>query len=520
MLIAGTQSDGVLMSNDKGATWHSRNIGLTAKFISALTVRGERLLAATTCESEIYTTGQCGSGFIVSTDGGGTWTSSNTGLQGVYPYNAFTFATSGEQIFVATQGGAFVSTDDGRSWDGTGGLPSNITLPTGVSSLSTNGCTLVASVVAIFSTSTDNGRTWHRANLNTYGYSTEKTIAHGSVYIGGIHVHGIYKSLDNGLNWIAANSDLTIDPYFFMRSVGFSEDRFLISTNQGVFASTDTGNSWNKSEIGLDGDAREIWTFQTIGNKLLAGTSAGVYASEDNGASWKALGTGLIHLPVRSLAADSTYLFAGTFGAGIWRIPLTDVGIKNEQQTPRMIAPAGGSYTGDTTATIVWHSLPGVDSYDLQVAEDMGFSQAVVFNGSIADTSQHITGLSMGGQYYWHVRGRSPESEWSPTLCFNISSATSSVNESRFLYTAPELTCSPNPTSGNFTVGFALPHRSAVHLTVNDVSGQEIEVLWSGEVDAGRYSILKKSLNLPSGMYFLQLKTSQSTVVQRLFIMH
>lgn len=52
---------------------------------------------------------------------------------------------------------------------------------------------------------------------------------------------------------------------------------------------------------------------------LFLGTSRGVYLSEDGGATWEQYRQGMPAVPITELSFDQGYLYAATFGRGLWR---------------------------------------------------------------------------------------------------------------------------------------------------------------------------------------------------------
>jgi len=76
------------------------------------------------------------------------------------------------------------------------------------------------------------------------------------------------------------------------------------------------------------------------GAGLFAGTSGGVFRSVDHGGSWTAVHTGLTNFKVSSLVVASSHLYAGTWGQGVWRRPLSELQSGNVNITVRVAAPA------------------------------------------------------------------------------------------------------------------------------------------------------------------------------------
>ena len=70
--------------------------------------------------------------------------------------------------------------------------------------------------------------------------------------------------------------------------------------------------------------------------------------------------------------------------------------------------PADAATGIDPNPSLAWLPTPGAETYHLQVARDAGFSDLVVNDSLIADTSRQIGPLSGVTTYYWRVRGKGP----------------------------------------------------------------------------------------------------------------
>ncbi len=74
----------------------------------------------------------------------------------------------------------------------------------------------------------------------------------------------------------------------------------------------------------------------------------------------------------------------------------------------------------------------------------------------------------------------------------------------------------PNPFNPSTTIEFSLPKRTNVKLTVYNILGKKIAELADGNYDAGSYSIIFNAKDLPSGVYFYQLKTDNFYKVKKM----
>jgi len=73
-----------------------------------------------------------------------------------------------------------------------------------------------------------------------------------------------------------------------------------------------------------------------------------------------------------------------------------------------------------------------------------------------------------------------------------------------------ELKSYPNPpTQSNVTVEFSLPSFENVTVTLSNTLGEVISVPIQGELQGGEYTFELPTIQLPKGMYFLQLQTSK-----------
>ncbi len=96
--------------------------------------------------------------------------------------------------------------------------------------------------------------------------------------------------------------------------------------------------------------------------------------------------------------------------------------------------------------------------------------------------------------------------------------------EKTALPTTFALTLYPNPSlTANITVSYALPSAGPVRLQVYDVTGVLVKTLIDAPMPAGRHTVTwncltNKGAKVPAGVYFLKLRTSGSTLTQKLIV--
>jgi len=76
----------------------------------------------------------------------------------------------------------------------------------------------------------------------------------------------------------------------------------------------------------------------------------------------------------------------------------------------------------------------------------------------------------------------------------------------------------PNPFNPSTKINFSLPKQSLVTLKIFDMLGREVAELVNKELTPNNYSIDFNASNIPSGVYFYKLETSEFTDVKRMML--
>ena len=127
-------------------------------------------------------------------------------------------------------------------------------------------------------------------------------------------MNGVFKSTDSGNSWktLAANSAVK-----YTTVLDFNNERLLAGKEDGLFISFDDGQTWEKTML----FNKPVRCLKKIPENLIIGTEDfGIFVSKDDGKSWQSSNTGLNHLSVYCLEYDpeNKVIFAGTYGGGIY----------------------------------------------------------------------------------------------------------------------------------------------------------------------------------------------------------
>ena len=313
-----------ILNSQLNAQWTNPDLTLTGRQIQCFAISNSALLSGTD------------GGLVRSTDNGTSWTNIGGGLPytnirallsvGSYPFNVLAGMISGR---------ISMSTNYGDNW--TGFPADSVQLPF----LASINCILERSNSSNFLVGTERGTyllpqyyplsTWIAINTGLPSAETKvRAIVEkdGEIFAG--TNGGVFQM--NGYDWVQKNTGLTNTNVTALSSIG----GFLFAgTSQGsvggVYISSDNGNNWTLS-------LNDAWitSILTIGSNIFVGSFGnGVWRSTNYGNTWgqinDGLGSGAYY--VLSLGADNQYIFAGTNGSSIWRRPLSQVVTDTEDET-------------------------------------------------------------------------------------------------------------------------------------------------------------------------------------------
>ena len=340
-LFAGTKCEshvpipcGIFRSTDNGKTWTRVGKDVVHTSIHSLTVIG----------AELFAGGGYGAGAFRSSDLGNTWTKINVSIATPHgPVNDITynaFAVMGKQLFVATDYGVFVSTDQGMNW-----RPINRGLPSPpkddrkyVNALAVSGDTLFAGFAGHWNLGVfrfdSQSQSWMEVNDGLLDRNVNTFAVSGGKLFAGTEA-GIWVTTDNGESWKPANSGINTSGIGY---IAVRDNRLLVGAFGGVYASEDNGNTWTPAKDSLEPAAlqippewgkgalnKEVNCLAAINDVVIAGTGGGVFRSTDRGQTWEGASLGLprgergsLAPSIEALAVIGAKIYAGVSDCGLF----------------------------------------------------------------------------------------------------------------------------------------------------------------------------------------------------------
>lgn len=251
--------------------------------------------------------------------------------------------------------------------------------------------------------STNNGVSWSRISGDlTRGSGSLSVIAvapsNSNVIYTGSDDGAVYVSTDGGSTWNARFSGLptrsiggiAVDPanpaMAYVGVQGFGTAHVFKTTNYGVSWASISGNL-------PDTPVNFLVVNPIASNMLFAATDTGVFVTTDGGTNWARLGTGLPSTPCLHLRANAVtgYLSVGTYGRGIWRMPLPTAGfVTSRVLVDNVSGTLGGSV--QLTATLQrTDTLAGISGKSLHFAvNEVAVGSAVTNTNGVATLAYSI----------------------------------------------------------------------------------------------------------------------------------
>lgn len=383
-IIAGTNK-GNFRSSDTGSTWDQINNGFNSGPIFDLDINSVNDIYVIHFE-----------GVSASFDNGYTWHEKDMGLADTTYYFDIKI-NQNDNIFVGTDDGIYRSDDNGENWIFKGLLGET------VYQIEFNNNDHIFAGTSGGNgglyRSENNGDTWvHLNNLTEDNIQAIAINLNDNTIFAGDYVNGVFRSTDNGDTWIQVNNNLTSTGIRSL-AINASGDIFVGTIYGGVFRSQDNGDNWVEINNGLLDDKVYSIYINAIGHIYIGTYDFGIFFSNNNGDDWMHVSEGIFYNRIYDLAADHNDFIIATTDNGVYKSLFPSI-----LPNPLLSLPANQGTDLPLNPTLEWYSVPGAESYHLQVSDVNDFSYIEFEQGGITDNFQQISGLNTGTNYYWRVR--------------------------------------------------------------------------------------------------------------------
>ncbi len=365
----------------------------------------------------------------------------------------------------------------------------------------------------------------------------------------------LYISGDGGVSWTHINSSMFVG-YIWSIAVTNSGG-ILISTEQGMFFSSDLGSNWVGPLGGLNFDIRAVAIDNNSKTWYAAGWGVGVYKSVDFGYSWTPVNTGLGSYVVNSLVIDSGgRIFAGTFNSGVYVSTDNGSSWANSNLNYSFVwamavtgtdhiyaATYGAGVFRSTDNGASWQQVNNglgaqyVYSISVNATDDIYVSTwtggIFKYTTSLSKSSDSSTDITSG---YWEPIGLTGTNIGALMVDRNASTVYAG-SETGTIYKKKENVVTgteineplpeefklsqnfPNPFNPSTTIKFSIPVQGHYKLRIYNIIGEQVAQLINREMEPGHHEVNFDARHLSSGVYLYSLVGKNINITRKMILM-
>lgn len=269
--------------------------------------------------------------FQSSTDEGGTWSTTATGV----PSTGLKFGTLNGSTLYAYYNNKIYQSANGTTW-------SLMTAATATNDVVKSMCTINGTVLATTSPQSGvsskifelSGSNWVLRASHTGTILTTIRNLNGTLWAGTTNTL-VLKSSNGGITFASSSGTLNPGAFYdkYARSLGATSTTLFMGNDGGrVFKSTDGGTSWGVSYNSGAGSSSAISDiYVTVSNKVLVACDSGFIYSSDNGTTWTKNNQGFSYTSnilddqLLKVTTSTNYIFVSTKNGKVYRRPINEI---------------------------------------------------------------------------------------------------------------------------------------------------------------------------------------------------
>ncbi|MBE2279661.1 MAG: T9SS type A sorting domain-containing protein [Ignavibacteriaceae bacterium] len=503
-IFVGGSSGDMAISTDNGTSWTllNKNVTLTAfRRIQFISPTVGFAVGGTATEAP-------GNGLIFKTvDAGLTWTALTPVNYLVYSQYWINESTG----FVGTRGptGLFKTTDGGQSWTGTNtGSGATTTILYDINFTdANNGIVVYANGTS--SRTNDGGNSWASVTTN-FATSTIYDIATTSnaIYIAG-GSSKVGKSTDGGATFVQTAVPVSAVTLY---SIDFANENlgFIAGSTGRIFRTTDAGATWT---LQTTPTTSTLYSVKAVSSNIIwaAGASGTTIYSTDAGVTWErspVFAGGKLLYEINSFSTG--YIYACGLSGTIIR-GLADPFIPVELTSFTASINGKEVLLNWTTATEtnnlgfeIQRSISGADFSRIGFVDGQG-STTTPYTYSFSDFASSFSKAS------YRLKQVDLDGSFTYSEVIEVDLLPFNFNLSQNF---------PNPFNPSTKISFSIPQNSIVNLAIYDISGQKVnELINNKEFTAGVYTIDFDAGRFTSGVYFYKLEAGGFSEVKKMTLL-
>ncbi|WKZ68063.1 MAG: FlgD immunoglobulin-like domain containing protein [Melioribacteraceae bacterium] len=316
------------------------------------------------------------------------------------------------------------------------------------------------------------------------------------------------------------------------------------SNNLSTFSSTESfvlagGPGSGNVELTMPIGGETIYTDSPTFRWYFTGSTLGIVsyqlAYSDNGglSSWVYVTTDKTFFTVNNLSAGATYSWKvrAYYGGSVYSTwsTIETFTIDNGSTIAQPIVGGPHNVTlNQANVTLSWiNPIQGNEdvTYEIEFSTSGHFQNSEVFESS--QKYQQVNNLSENSEYFWRVRTKSADGEYSnysTTGKFSTDNSVTSVEEDIVPVTYSLDQNYPNPFNPATTISYSLPKATYVTVKIYNTLGQEVKTLLSQDMKAGVHSINWIGDNnygqkISSGTYIYQIVAGEFMQAKKMVLL-